>query len=227
MSRHITLHPLLGHARLAHCVVPANTARTSATGTRRQHIWADGRVQSCQSRSNRLEQRCRPVTRLSAQAAGDPAGSLSRENFIQVAKQYYEQVWSEGNFEAMEQCMAEDHIQVDRVWIPQRELEGRDAMKRGIRGFRSAYPDLKFNVEEAVADVSASKVFVYWTASGSNQGPMFGQEPTGASLSISGISMLTINLDGRIQRSDVYREATGEEKAPFVSTDEKGAGSDD
>jgi len=56
-----------------------------------------------------------------------------------------------------------------------------------------------------------SRVFVHWRAEGTNTAGMFGREPTMKPMSISGISLLTVGADSRIESSQVYRQATGEE----------------
>jgi hypothetical protein len=40
---------------------------------------------------------------------------------------------------------------------------------------------------------------------------MFGREPTMKAMSISGISILSVTKDSRIESSEVYRQATEEE----------------
>mmetsp|Transcript_21426 Transcript_21426/g.29769 ORF Transcript_21426/g.29769 Transcript_21426/m.29769 type:complete len:225 (-) Transcript_21426:224-898(-) len=132
---------------------------------------------------------------------------------VSVARQFYEQVWSKGDRQLAEILLAEDHVQHDRGWWGGRESEGREAMLRGIEGFRRAYPDLRFTVEDIQSsnDPLPSTCFVYWRASGTNLGGMFGKDPTKEPMDVSGISLLTINLEGQIQSSVVYRQATKEE----------------
>jgi hypothetical protein len=71
----------------------------------------------------------------------------------------------------------------------------------------------RFTVDEAHAcePTLPSKVFVHWRAKGTNKAGMFGREPTGKPMAISGISLLTVDAHGRIESSVVYRQATGEE----------------
>eukprot|EP00241_Pyramimonas_parkeae_P021912 CAMPEP_0114282818 /NCGR_PEP_ID=MMETSP0059-20121206/3764_1 /TAXON_ID=36894 /ORGANISM="Pyramimonas parkeae, Strain CCMP726" /LENGTH=233 /DNA_ID=CAMNT_0001403491 /DNA_START=18 /DNA_END=719 /DNA_ORIENTATION=+ len=131
----------------------------------------------------------------------------------QVARKFYEELWSSGNLELAEEVLAEHHKQHDRGWWGGRETIGRDKLCQGIVGFRRGYPDLKFTVEEVQASEEPlpSKAFVYWRADGTNLGSMFGKEPSGQPLNISGITLLTFGVDGRIESSIVYRQASKEE----------------
>lgn len=60
----------------------------------------------------------------------------------------------------LERIMAEDHVQTDAIWNGGIDAVGRERMSRGIRGFRVAYPDLKFEVLYATGDAQGSKVRV-------------------------------------------------------------------
>jgi hypothetical protein len=60
-------------------------------------------------------------------------------------------------------------------------------------------------------------VFVHFHASGTNLGPIRGAEPTGKSMSFSGIARLDFNGAGQICRSWVYRQAPPDEARWFLS----------
>ncbi|MDX6628076.1 MAG: hypothetical protein QOH00_322 [Gaiellales bacterium] len=61
-------------------------------------------------------------------------------------------------------------------------------------------PDLKHSLDEQLED--GDKVVTRWTATGTHRGEVLGVEPTGKSVSFSGINIYTI-ADGRFVGSDV------------------------
>eukprot|EP00775_Hariotina_reticulata_P002228 gene2228-2541_t len=132
------------------------------------------------------------------------------------ARQLYEDVWSQGQVLLLNNIMAEEHVQVDRVW-QQTAGVGRRRMKRGILAYRAAYPDIKFTVEDAAVVPGSRKVFVYWSAAGTNTGYIREQPPTGKRIEFSGISLLEFDAAGQLQQSLVFRQAPEDEKRYFLS----------
>eukprot|EP00879_Flechtneria_rotunda_P022484 GHRR01023735.1.p1 GENE.GHRR01023735.1~~GHRR01023735.1.p1 ORF type:complete len:137 (+),score=30.86 GHRR01023735.1:1258-1668(+) len=124
--------------------------------------------------------------------------------------QLYEVVWSQGKVLLLDKIMAEDHRQVDRVWQATAGV-GRKRMKRGILAYRAAYPDIRFTVEAISAVQDEDKVFVYWTASGTNTGPIREQPPSGKQVHFAGISLLSFDSAAQIYESLVFRQAPEDE----------------
>mmetsp|Transcript_2312 Transcript_2312/g.5212 ORF Transcript_2312/g.5212 Transcript_2312/m.5212 type:complete len:288 (+) Transcript_2312:75-938(+) len=232
-------------------------------------------------------------------AASQGSSPGRAQELVDKAVALYEEVWTKGRVLMLDSIMAEDHIQADMVWQPDRRASGgRRGMKRGILAYRGAYPDIRFKVlcaslatphshglldsaehsetndsssgresssshqdsqgtvasssssasesssyptagvhtpshpsssvppepsmaagahaEEAQAPMYES-VFVHWAAEGTNLGPIREAPPSGKKVSFSGISRLDFDAEGRIMRSNVYRQAPVDEAAYFLS----------
>lgn len=65
-------------------------------------------------------------------------------------KQLYEEAWSQPRGALLlDDIMAEDHQQIDQVWQGgDKPGIGRKRMKRGILAYRSAYPDIRWEVQQ-------------------------------------------------------------------------------
>lgn len=131
--------------------------------------------------------------------------------------QLYEEAWSKGNVEVLDDVLAEGHLQRDMIWAWSAS-EGRAALQRGITAFRKAYPDLIFNIETLVVDVDQSLCIVEWTAEGTYSGSFEGVNATGEPETLVGMTALKIS-DNQIVESRVYRRGSDGEMRRFASKD--------
>lgn len=129
--------------------------------------------------------------------------------------QLYEQAWSQGNVDVLDEVMSEGHIQRDMVWSGA-SPEGRAGMQRGVTGYRRWFPDLNFTIKSLVADVEQKICFVEWVAEGTYSGVIEGHEEPGEKESFGGVSALTIE-NNQIVESRVYRNASQGERRMFLS----------
>lgn len=146
-----------------------------------------------------------------------------KQQALQRARQYYEEVWSQGRVLLLNTIMAESHQQHDVVWQPGRVGQGRRAMKRGILAYRAAYPDLVFTVTDASYSEDSNCVYVSWSAQGTNLGPIRGQPPTHQVTAFSGISRLQFDEAGHIAASYVFRQSPADEARYFLGQAGQGA----
>lgn len=103
-----------------------------------------------------------------------------------------EDVWGKGMTELVDANYAPDCI--DHMPIPG-QAAGREAMKQVVHDFRDAMPDLTMTLTGMLA---AGNIGVdFWTLRGTQTGALFGIEPTGRRIEISGIDMVRV-ADGRI-----------------------------
>lgn len=79
---------------------------------------------------------------------------------------------------------------------------GEAALQRGPEGIRQtlarygrAFPDLRFIVGETI--VQGNRVALIWTARGTHQGIFMNIPPTGRTIEVRGVSLLTIE-DGKV-----------------------------
>jgi predicted ester cyclase len=82
-----------------------------------------------------------------------------------------------------EDCMAEDVV----VHLPDVEVEGLDALKGFIAGYRGAFPDVRSVVEDQIAE--GDKVVTRWTSRGTHNGDLNGFAPTGKRMELTGVTI--------------------------------------
>ncbi len=95
----------------------------------------------------------------------------------------YIEVWNGGNLSGLDAIMASDY---EHHSNQSPDVSGIDGLKKIISGFRTAYPDLKMVLDDAVYADNGSAA--RWTFTGTNTGA--GEmPPTGKTVKISGISI--------------------------------------
>jgi steroid delta-isomerase-like uncharacterized protein len=95
---------------------------------------------------------------------------------------FFEEVWNQGDEAAIDRFIAEDAAGNDpRFGV------GRESFRRQWRGWRAAFPDLRFDVEELVAE--GETVVSRWTLSGTHRGTFQGIAATGRQVRVSGMSL--------------------------------------
>lgn len=96
----------------------------------------------------------------------------------------------------------------DELYAPDYERHGLDgasdvaAVKALVGMYRAAFPDLHFEVEDAITD--GDRVAIRWWGTGTHQGPLRGLEPTGRSIAMPGVDILRIRDDRLVESWAVY-----------------------
>lgn len=101
----------------------------------------------------------------------------------------------------------------DALMVPDLELNNPPSRvtsladyKRSMAGFHEAFPDLRFEVEELIAE--GDRVVARWTFHGTNRGAFLGQPPTGQTVTFTGTSTFRLR-DGRIHQIWVNMDRHG------------------
>jgi steroid delta-isomerase-like uncharacterized protein len=119
---------------------------------------------------------------------------MSEEN-IATSRRLIEEGFTGGNLDLVDELCTEDFVGHD----PVAGDEDREASKRSIAGYRQAFPDLTFTVEDAFA--AGDKVVVRWSGTGTFENEFMGQQPTGERGDpVEGITIDRFE-DGRIAES--------------------------
>jgi steroid delta-isomerase-like uncharacterized protein len=105
---------------------------------------------------------------------------MSEENKA-VARRFIEEVWNNGNLDAIDELISEDHVDHD----PGRE--GTPGGREGMRGFVQMYPDTHLEIGDIVAE--GDLVAMTWTATGTQDGELMGIPATGKSVTVTGMGM--------------------------------------
>ena len=83
---------------------------------------------------------------------------------------------------------------------------GRDGLRQWLAGFIAAFPDVRWTIEEQIADEDQ-----VWTRSvwrGTHQGPFLGVPPTGKQVSVAAWTIDQFT-DGKIAESRLIMDAAG------------------
>ena len=111
-------------------------------------------------------------------------------------RRYLEEAWNQSNLEVVDETF-------DRYVSHQPDgsvLErGPEDVKRFIKEFRSAFPDLHLIIEEQLAE--GDKVVSHGTIQGTHQGEFRGMAPTGKEREIKGMAIFRFSSEGKVVES--------------------------
>ncbi len=99
-----------------------------------------------------------------------------------VVKRYFEEIWSKGNVDVIDELTG----------YPK---ERSDRLKQTVTGMHVSFPDIKYTVQEMVAE--GDKVMAYWTAQGTHKGEFRGIPATGKPINYRGFDLYRL-ASGRI-----------------------------
>src|SRR2546422_6904053 len=94
---------------------------------------------------------------------------MSAENKA-IARRLYEEVWNKRRLELVDEIISPSHALHDPNALG--SAIGPEAYKRVVARFISGFPDLRFSIEDAVAE--NEKMVVAWTISGTHEGEFMG-----------------------------------------------------
>ena len=123
---------------------------------------------------------------------------------IEVVRRFFEVAFSEGDLDLIDELVADDAVGYDPA--QPEPIRGAEGMKELVTMYRSAFPDLAFEVHETLRD--GDLVAVRWTSTGTHDGELMGIEPTGKEVTVEGIEIDRVE-DGKIVESRVSWDALG------------------
>ena len=113
------------------------------------------------------------------QGPGDPA---------EASRRLIEESFNEGKFELADELISPDAINHDPAEpVRMRGLRGPETFKRTVTMYREAFPDVRMVVDDVIA--SGDQVAARWHSEGTHRGQLEGLAPTGARVSVTGISI--------------------------------------
>jgi steroid delta-isomerase-like uncharacterized protein len=118
-----------------------------------------------------------------------PTFSVTEAN-IATFRRAINEGWNSGNLAAIDELFAPDFVEHQAGIAP-----GRDGVKGSIRALRTAFPDLRLEVEDAVAD--GDRVWFRLHGTGTHDGPFMGVPATGRRIDVTVIDIARI-ADGRL-----------------------------
>jgi steroid delta-isomerase-like uncharacterized protein len=109
---------------------------------------------------------------------------MSEENKI-IARRWSDELWSNGNLSVADEIIDANYVNHD---VSSPDLgRGPEGEKKRVALYRTAFPDLRFNVEDLFSD--NDKVVTRWTCRGTHKGDLSGVPPTGKAFNITGITI--------------------------------------
>lgn len=111
---------------------------------------------------------------------------MSAEENVQLARRIFEEGWNKGDLSVIDELIATNYVGYDPA-LPE-PTRGPSGFKESLQGYRTAFPDLTFTVEEAYA-IGPDRTLVRWTGRGTHQGPLMGIPATGKVGSVGGLTL--------------------------------------
>jgi len=109
----------------------------------------------------------------------------------EIVHRFLEEVWNQGKLDAVDDIVTNDII----IHVAGRDIKGIENFKKFILGYRNAFPDIKFTIEELIAQ--GDKVAERFTVRGTHQGELQGIPPTGKQIKITSIDIARY-VDGKM-----------------------------
>jgi SnoaL-like polyketide cyclase len=85
-----------------------------------------------------------------ARFTSNPADEVAEEQLKEISRREFEQIFGQGRLDLIDETVAADYVCYDPA-LPD-PLRGPQGLKQAVRGFRAAFPDLTFVVEEQIAE---------------------------------------------------------------------------
>jgi steroid delta-isomerase-like uncharacterized protein len=119
-----------------------------------------------------------------------PTQQTSAQDNKQVVRRLIEEGWNQGKTEVVSELLANNCRFHDEVFP--HLTSGADNLRRHIESCRIGFPDLKFSIDDTIAE--RDEVVVHWTARGTHKGQFLGMPATNKKAAVTGTSIY--RLDG-------------------------------
>jgi steroid delta-isomerase-like uncharacterized protein len=117
---------------------------------------------------------------------------MSIEHNKTIVRRFFEEVYNQGDLALIEELFAPSFGGPKSAHYG---VHGPEAARRGVAAMRDAFPDIRFTVEELVAE--GERVVVRVTFRGTHQGSFMGVAPTGRRVTVAGVELARLS-GGRI-----------------------------
>jgi hypothetical protein len=127
---------------------------------------------------------------------------MTRRNSVEIAENFWREVWQAGNPDAVDRLVAEDFA----ITSGGVEISSRETFKKWVAAFLASIDDFDFRVVETFQNEAGDRVVSRWTVTGRNNGFM-GTEPCRSPIAMTGTAVLQVREDGLLQHNWVERNA--------------------
>ena len=113
------------------------------------------------------------------------------------------EVINQGRLERLNDLVTPDFVELDP--LPGQQ-QGREGLKQVIAAFRTAFPDIRWVIEEMVGE--GDKVFSRFTWSGTHRDEFFGVPATGRRITVKGMVIDSV-VEGKMVDSRILMDGLG------------------
>jgi predicted ester cyclase len=133
----------------------------------------------------------------------DPAIKTDIESNKATYRRFINEVFNQGRLDMVDELVDESYTLHD---APPGTPEGPEAIKQVVKMFRAAFPDLQITIEDQIAE--GDKVCSLAVTRGTHKGTIFGIAPTGNSIAMKGLTLVTI-IDGKLVETWIKNDMMG------------------
>ena len=119
-------------------------------------------------------------------------GDRQDERNLATARQWFEQLWSGPDLDLADEII-DANYSPEWIQIPK---TGPAQVQHEINYFRSVFPDLMYEVLDAIAD--GDRVWVRYRGRGTQLGAAWGFEASGKEATFEGVTIFTFSTEGKI-----------------------------
>jgi steroid delta-isomerase-like uncharacterized protein len=109
---------------------------------------------------------------------------MSVERNKAIVRKFFEEVYNRRNLDVIQGIFSDDFDINDPN---QRGVKGPESVKQLVLRLRAAFPDIRFTVDELIAE--GDKVVVHVTFRGTHLGEYMGIPPTGNQVTVKGVEL--------------------------------------
>ena len=121
--------------------------------------------------------------------------SYTPEQNNAIAKQFFDSVWSRGEFSVLDTLIAPDAVDHSTVGGKVKTEKGSASFRAIVSMFRHAMPDIHLTIEQEVC--AGDKVVHRWSLKETDIGGVMGMPPSGKVLTFTGTTVVRMR-DGMI-----------------------------
>jgi len=120
-----------------------------------------------------------------------------------IIRRLFKELIEGGNLGVADEIIATDYVYHAP---PSPDLRGRENIKQALVAWRSAFPDIRFSIDDEIA--AGDRVVIRWTLDATHGGEFRGAPPTGKKVRMDGVAIYRI-VDGQIVQHWAYGDYVG------------------
>jgi steroid delta-isomerase-like uncharacterized protein len=114
----------------------------------------------------------------------------------EIVRRYMDDCWNLGKLDELRELVSDNCAHHDSVFPSLQP--GADSLKSHISTCRNGFPDLKFTLDDTIAE--RNEVVIHWTATGTHKGQFLSMPPTNRQATVTGTSIFRVE-NGKIAES--------------------------